>query len=191
MMNVRWFIRYATVFIEVLWLKLGQKIDFLVHFERVFVYALWHPMSYAPRFCQMKEFIEIHIRGKFHQFSICGCEVKNFHIFLYWFTIHEITPFWGFLFSVTPPNIVRSCWNFYQRLSPIKQTPFEKFFKILHFGSNRTRTKFTVLVPFGAHFTAGKPKILLKTKISAKTTSLGISNSVSPGPRKITELLRN
>ena len=39
--------------------------------------------------------------------------------------------------------------------------------------------KLTVLVYFRTQFTARKPKILLKTKISGKTTSLGISNNVS------------
>ena len=38
-------------------------------------------------------------------------------------------------------------------------------------------TQSLVLFLFGAQFTTGKPKILLKTKISAKTTSLGISNT--------------
>ena len=36
----------------------------------------------------------------------------------------------------------------------------------------------------GVQFTARKPKILLKTKISAKTTSLGISNNISPRSQK-------
>ena len=40
--------------------------------------------------------------------------------------------------------------------------------------------KFTILVHFGAQFTAGKPKIMLKTKFSARTTSLGISNNIKP-----------
>ena len=39
--------------------------------------------------------------------------------------------------------------------------------------------KFTVLVNFRAQCIAEKLKILLKNKISAKTTSLGISNNVS------------
>ena len=39
--------------------------------------------------------------------------------------------------------------------------------------------KFTVIVHFGAKFTAKKPKILLKTNISGKTTFLGISKNVS------------
>ena len=55
----------------------------------------------------------------------------------------------------------------------------EKSFKILNFSLNGRHAKFTVLFHFGVQFTAGKPKILLITKISAKTKSLGIPNSVS------------
>ena len=61
---------------------------------------------------------------------------------------------------------------------------FEKSFKILNFGSNGTHPKFTILVHFGAQFTTKKLKILLKTKISAKTTSLVISNNVNPKSHK-------
>ena len=57
----------------------------------------------------------------------------------------------------------------------------------MNFGSNEMQLKFTVLFHIGAQLTAGKPKILLKTKISAKTASLGIINDVSP--RKIAEFL--
>ena len=60
----------------------------------------------------------------------------------------------------------------------------EKSFKILKFGSNGIHWKITVLVHFGAPFTAGKPKILLKIKISAKAASVGISNNVSPRSQK-------
>ena len=59
---------------------------------------------------------------------------------------------------------------------PIRPTLFKKSFQILNFGSNRMHPKFTVLVHFGTQFIAGKPKILLKTKVSGKTTSLGVSN---------------
>ena len=65
----------------------------------------------------------------------------------------------------------------------------EKSFKILNFGSNEMYPKFTVLFHFQAQFTAGKPKILLKTKIPAKTTSLGISNNVSLMSQKKTLLV--
>ena len=140
-------------------------------------------MSYASRLCEMKDLNKIHIRGNFHQYSICGCAVKNVQSFMYRLSIHEMTPFWA-LWALTPPNIVQSCWNFDQRLSPRRQKLFEKPFKILHFGSNGTRPTFMVLVHFGAQFITGKPKILLKTKISAKTTSWGISNSISPRSQK-------
>ena len=62
--------------------KIGLK-TFLAHFVSFLVYALLHPMIYAPRFFQMKDLIKICICGKFHQYSISGCEVKNFQSFLY------------------------------------------------------------------------------------------------------------
>ena len=55
--------------------------------------------------------------------------------------------------------------------------------------------KFTVIVHFGAKFTAKKPKILLKTNISGKTTFLGISKNVSPRSQKnhmiLVKLIKN
>ena len=54
----------------------------------------------------------------------------------------------------------------------------------MNFGSDGTLLKFTVLAHFGAQFTAGKPKTLLKAKISAKTASLQIINNVSPRSQK-------
>ena len=39
---------------------------------------------------------------------------------------------------------------------------------------------FEFLVHFGTQFTAGKPKILIKTKISGKKNILGVSNNISP-----------
>ena len=32
----------------------------------------------------------------FHQYSICGCEVKNFQSFLYYLSSNEMVPFKGF-----------------------------------------------------------------------------------------------
>ena len=100
--HARWCIRYATAFIEVLSLKLGKKTDLFGSFLEVFVYSLWHPMNYAPRFWQMKNLIKIRISDKFHQYSICGCEVKNFQSFLYWFSVHKMIPFGMFLGSYSP-----------------------------------------------------------------------------------------
>ena len=170
-------------FIEVLWLKLGQKIDFLAHFERVFVYAPWHPMSYAQDFAKWKTVLRNIFVVSFISIAYVVVKLKIFKVFcidsasMKW-------PLFGFFWVLTSSNIVRSCWNFDQSLSPIRKTVLQKSFKILHFGSNGTRPRFMVLVHFGAQFTAGQPKILIKAKISAKTTSLGISNSVSPRSQK-------
>ena len=67
---------------------------------------------------------------------------------------------------------------------PEMKTVFEKSFKILNFGLNGMQLKFTVLVHIGAQYTDGKPKILVKTKISAKTTFSGIINNVTPRSHK-------
>ena len=48
------------------YLKLSQKIDFLAHFEGFLVYAFLRPMSYTPIVDQIKRFMEVHNRGKFH-----------------------------------------------------------------------------------------------------------------------------
>ena len=48
------------------WSKLGQKTDFLAHFQRILVYTLLCLIIYAPIFCQMKGLMKIHNLGKFH-----------------------------------------------------------------------------------------------------------------------------
>ena len=48
------------------WYKLSQKIDFLVHLEKFFIYVILHHIRYTPTFCQIKRLMEIHNRGKFH-----------------------------------------------------------------------------------------------------------------------------
>ena len=129
------------------------------------MYALFHPMSYAPDFVNWK----ILLRYSFVAWFIStGYGVVNFKVFL---LIQHPWKGWKILLK----------WS---EVAPNKtNTVFQKSFKLLNFGSNGTHPKFTVLVHFGAQFTARKPKILLKTRISGKTTyrpiSLGISNNVS------------
>ena len=104
------------------WSHLVKKIDFFAHFVSFcFIYALFYPMIFAPRFYQMKCVIKIYVYGKFHQHSICGWEVENFQHFSYWLSRHEMAPF-GFVWTLTPQNIVQSCWNFDQWYSQIRQT---------------------------------------------------------------------
>ena len=47
--------------------------------------------------------------------------------------------------------------------------------------------EFTQIYAFGkllAQFALGKPKILVKTQISPKTASLGVSNNINKSPQK-------
>ena len=69
-----------------------KKTHFLAQFWRIFLYALLHSMSHASVFCQIEGHIKIHTRGKFHEYSMGGCQVIN------QFSIHEMTlieGFWG------------------------------------------------------------------------------------------------
>ena len=82
--------------------KLAQKADCFGSVWEFFVYALLHPISYTPRFCQMKDLIEICICGKLNQYSISGCEVKNF---LKAFCVDSVSmkwPLWGVLGPYSP-----------------------------------------------------------------------------------------
>ena len=95
-----------------------------------------------------------------------------------WFSIHEMVPFWRF-WALLPQIMFDLAEILTKGKVPTRQTLFEKSFEILNIGSNGIHPKFTVFVHFGAPFTAGKPKILLETEISGKTTFLGIWNNVS------------
>ena len=93
-----------------------------------------------------------------------------------------MTPFWICLGLYSP--IYCSILLKWSEVVPNKtNTVFQKSLKILDFGSNVTHLNFIFLVHSGTQFTARKPKMFLKTRISAKTTyrptSLGISNNVS------------
>ena len=64
------------------WLKLGQKNDFLAHFERFFfAYAFLHP-RFAPRFCELKDLIKIiKIQSSVAGFISTGYVVVKFKVF--------------------------------------------------------------------------------------------------------------
>ena len=51
-------------------------------------------MSYTPIFWQMKDLMKTHSRGKFHEYSICGCQVQNDLSFMTRFSIHGMAIFW-------------------------------------------------------------------------------------------------
>ena len=66
---------------------------------------------------------------------------------------------------------------------------FKECFKNFHFGSNEIYPKFTLLVNFGAQFTHRKPKTFVKTQISPKSASLGLSNNINTKPQKDHKIL--
>ena len=45
----------------------------------------------------LKGLMKKHVCGKFHQYSICGCRVKNFQSFAYQLSIHEMAVLGVFL----------------------------------------------------------------------------------------------
>ena len=62
--------------------------------------------------------MKIHNRGKFHKYSISGCQVKNFQSFAYQFSIHEIGllgRFWDLPF----PNMTQYYQDSHQGLEYI------------------------------------------------------------------------
>ena len=89
---------------------------------------------------------------------------------MYWFSTHEMAPFWGFFRTNSPKycSILLKIWP--EVVSNKTNTLFQKSVKILNFGSNGTYPKFTILVHFGVQFTARKAKMLLNTRISTKTS---------------------
>ena len=119
-------------------------------------------------------------RGKFDLCSICGCQVINFQMFSWWYSIHEMAPLGEFLGPFSP-NMTQICCNFDPRNASHKpKTVFEQFFKIQCSSVNGAYPKLTVLNHFWAHFTSRNPKILPKIKIFPETTSLWLSNNTSP-----------
>ena len=104
-------------------------------------WLILHPMRHTLRLCWMKDLIKIYICGTFHQYSIFVCEIKNFQIFLYWFSIHEVAPFCNFLGPYSPKYnlILLKLWP--EVVSNKKNTVFEKSFKIMNSGSNGMQLK--------------------------------------------------
>ena len=57
-------------------------------------------------FFQMKGFVMIHNRGKFHIYSVCGCQFINFQMFLGDAASMNLAIL-GVFWAVTPPNMVQ------------------------------------------------------------------------------------
>ena len=147
-------------------------------------------MRYTPRFCRMKALIKIYIFAiSFISIANVVVKLKNFKVFCIDSVSMKMVRFEDFLGLHSPKYclILLKLWP--EVISNKKNTMFGKSFKIMNFGSYEMQLKFTVLVHFGAQFTARKPKKLLKTKISAKTVTLAIINNVSPRSQKNQRIL--
>ena len=112
--------------------EIGPKDWFFWLILRFFCITLLHSVSYAPRFFQMKDLIQIYICDKFLQNSICCCEVKNVLSFSYWFSIHEVAPFfrrrgeglegWGWFEPFLPQILFNSAEILNRGSPPVRET---------------------------------------------------------------------
>ena len=103
---------YITIFYKILKVPKNstQNLNFWLIF-RGFLITPSYALSVTPQFlCQIKFLMEMHNPDKFHLYNISGCKVKKFEILSWWWSIHEMTLFWGF-WALTPPNVIRFCWN--------------------------------------------------------------------------------
>ena len=92
-----------------------------------------------------------------------------------WFSIHEMASFLGFFLGPYFPKYCSILLTFWPEIASNKtNSVFEKSFKILNFSLNRRYPNFTVYFHFGAQFTTGKPKILLKNQTFCKNYILRI-----------------
>ena len=102
-----------------------------------------YALSVTPQFlCQIKGLMKMYNRGKFHLYSICGCQVIKFEMFSWRCSIHEMAHFGGFLGPNSPKcGPIRLKFGPRLFLMEIK-TLLQEFFKNSNFSRNRTFPKF-------------------------------------------------
>ena len=93
-----------------------------------------HTLLVTPQFlCQMRGLMEVHNHGKFHLYSISGCEVKKFEMFSWRWSIHEMAHFGGFL-GPNSPKYGSISLKFLPEVVPKDtKTVFEESLKNRHF----------------------------------------------------------
>lgn len=64
---------------------------------RLFVSVLSRYLSYGLIFFQMTHLMNVHDRGNFCQYSLCGCQIKSFKHFAYQIIVRARSIFQGFL----------------------------------------------------------------------------------------------
>ena len=82
--------------------EIGRKNSFFWLILRGFLFISFYTIWVTSQdFGKWKTLLTF-LLGKFHQYSICGCEVKNFRSFSCLFSIHKMAPFWDFLDPYSP-----------------------------------------------------------------------------------------
>ena len=126
--------------------------------------------------------MEMYNRGKFHLYSISGCEVKKFEIFSRRWSIQEWPIFESF-WALTPPNIVRSCWNFHHSYYPWGVRHHFKIFWKLKFLLKWEVPKvcgfFSVFVQLWPHFSPWRsPKSNKLNNFKGQNYAIGLSKNL-------------
>ena len=129
------------------------------------MFTLSYAHGVTPQFLhQVKGFIEIYIRDKFHLYTICCSQVINVQMIWWWCSTQEMDHFGGFLGPFSPKYgwILVKVWP--EVVYKKKKTEYGQSFKIIFLRGNGTYPKFTVLVHFLDQFIPGKQKILPENK---------------------------
>ena len=128
---------------------------------------------YHSAFCQIKVIMKIHNR-QFHQYSICGCQVKIFKL-LHTYAASMKWPFMDF-FGPLLPQIRPDFTEIFTRDSVLgDKNSVSIILQTLEFLQNRMDTKFAHLVqPWPSHFPLIMVKIE-KNKYYGKTSALQLS----------------
>ena len=82
--------------------EIRSKNRFSGTFLRVFNLHPLIPYELRPNFGQVKGLIKIHNSCKFHQYSICGCQVICFKRFLQQQKVQFLAAFGGFFMHFSP-----------------------------------------------------------------------------------------
>ena len=82
---------------------MGQKTNFLAHFE-IFCLCPLTPWVTPQFLSQMKGLTKIYNCGRFHLYSICGCQVINVQMLLRQCSTLDIVPF-GFFGGLFLPQV--------------------------------------------------------------------------------------
>ena len=161
--------------------KFSQKLNFWLIFWS-FSITPSYALLVTPQFlCQIKGLMKMYNRGKFHLYSICGCQVIKFEMFSWRCSIHEMAHFGGFL-GPNSPKYGQILLKFLPEwVLKDTKTVFGKPLKNVNFYQNREYPKFGGFVQLWGQFTPWRwPKSLKIKKFKTKIQPSGYPNPSTP-----------